>query len=396
MVNDYSKYFDYGDSLHFYIFELANFSFIAFCILLAYQFKWLSPISMWAWLLLAFVPLLTNYFLFSPYLFGDQFVYFDEITSLKATGQSAEYIQVTSEMKGGTISDVTIASKIIGMVPIPAYMTVTSIAYANKFISFVLFLWLTRFFDQEKLLVFFLVPSFVLYASIGLRDMLVIAMSVLCVLYLARGRYIYGIIFLISLYFLKIQMFAFLSIYLIGRIVFRAHKSFKGMLLMLASGLVVVFIFQELFLLWINYFKVGFAAENIVGGYQEWNRSGDASLFQIDSIFGFLWRGLIKFPIFMLMPLPWQWSNPLHILQFVETIGLLLGLFYVLKHYYKAHDQEIIFLIVALFIGLFTYSFLSENIGTFVRYRFGLYLPFLISIYYIAKRNYISSSIVRR
>jgi hypothetical protein len=226
--------------------------------------------------------------------------------------------------------------------------------------------------------------------------MLVIAMSVLCVLYLARGRYIYGIIFLISLYFLKIQMFAFLSIYLIGRIVFRAHKSFKGMLLMLASGLVVVFIFQELFLLWINYFKVGFAAENIVGGYQEWNRSGDASLFQIDSIFGFLWRGLIKFPIFMLMPLPWQWSNPLHILQFVETIGLLLGLFYVLKHYYKAHDQEIIFLIVALFIGLFTYSFLSENIGTFVRYRFGLYLPFLISIYYIAKRNYISSSIVRR
>ena len=396
MVNDYSKYYNYGDSLHFYIFELANFSFIAFCILLAYQFKWLSPISMWAWLLLAFVPLLTNYFLFSPYLFGDQFVYFDEITSLKSTGQSVEYIQVTSEMKGGTISDVTIASKIIGMVPLPAFMTVTSIAYANKFISFVLFLWLTRFFDQEKLLVFFLVPSFVLYASIGLRDMLVIAMSILCILYLARGRYIYGIIFLISLYFLKIQMFAFLSIYLIGRIVFRAHKSFKGMLLMLALGLVVVFIFQELFLLWINYFKVGFAAENIVGGYQEWNRSGDPSLFQIDSVFSFIWQGLIKFPIFMLMPLPWQWRNPLHIFQFIETIGLLLGLFYVLKHYYKAHDQEIIFLIVALLIGLFTYSFLSENIGTFVRYRFGLYLPFLIGIYYIAKRNYISSSTERR
>ena len=127
MVNDYSKYYNYGDSFHFYIFELANFSFIAFCILLAYQFKWLSPISMWAWLLLAFVPLLTNYFLFSPYLFGDQFVYFDEITSLKSTGQSVEYIQVTSEMKGGTISDVTIASKIIGMVPLPAFMTVTSI-----------------------------------------------------------------------------------------------------------------------------------------------------------------------------------------------------------------------------------------------------------------------------
>ena len=165
---------------------------------------------------------------------------------------------------------------------------------------------------------------------------------------------------------------------------------------MIASGILVVFLFQELFLLWINYFKVGFAAENIVGGYQEWNRSGDASLFEIDSIFGFFWQGLIKFPIFMLMPLPWQWSNPLHILQFIETIGLLLGLFYILKNYYKDHDQEIIFLIVAMSIGLFIYSFLSENIGTFVRYRFGLYLPFLIGIYYIAKRNYISSKIERR
>lgn len=396
MVNDYSAYYDYGDSSLFYIFELANFSFIAFCILLAYHFKWLSPISTWAWLLLSFVPLFTNYFLFPPLLFGDQFVYFDEITSLKTTGQSVEYIQVTSEMKGGSISDVTIASKIMGMVPLPAYMTVTSIAYVSKFISFVLFLWLTRFFDQEKLLVFFLVPSLVLYASIGLRDMLVIAVSILCLLYLARGRYIYGIIFLIGLYFLKIQMFAFLSIYLIGRIIFRAHKSFKGMLLMIASGILVLFLFQELFIVWINYYKVGFAAENILGGYQEWNRSGDASLFEIDSIFGFFWQGLIKFPIFMLMPLPWQWSNPLHILQFIETIGLLLGLLYILKNYYKAHDQEIIFLIVAMSIGLFIYSFLSENIGTFVRYRFGLYLPFLISIYYIAKRNYISSKIERR
>ena len=396
MVNDYSLFYDYGDSFHFYIFEFANFSFIAFCILLAYKLKLISPLSMWAWMLLAIIPLLLNYFLISPYLFGDQWVYFHEITSLKSTGESVEYIKLTQENSGNVISEVTIASMIMGLAPIPNYMTVTSAAYANKFFSFVLFIWLLRYFEEKKLLVFFLIPSFIIYSSLGLRDLLVIAVSILSLFYLARGKYFFGILFLIPLFSLKLQMFGFLSIYLIGRVIFRAHKSFKGMSLMLVSGVIAAFMLQEFILLSLNYYHIGFVAENMIGGYAEWNRSGDVSLYQIDSIFDFFWQGLIKFPIFMLMPLPWHWSNPLHILQFFESAGLLFGMYYVFKTYYKSYDQEIIFLFAVLGIGLFTYSFLYENIGTFVRYRFALYLPFLISIYFIAKRNYISKSIERR
>ena len=265
MVNDYSTYYNYGDSFHFYIYELANFSFLGFCIVLAYQLKWLSPLSLWVWLFLSITPLLANYFLFSPYLFGDQFAYFEELTALKATGESVDYVAATERLRG-TISEITITGKILGLVPLPTFMTVTSVGFANKFFSFILFLWLLRFFDEKKLLVFFLIPSFVLYASIGLRDFLILSLSILSLLYLARGKYIFGILFLYPIYFLKIQMFAFISIYLLGRVIFRAHKSLFGMLLMAILGFLVLVIFQETFLLWLNYYKVGFVAENFEGG----------------------------------------------------------------------------------------------------------------------------------
>ena len=169
MVNAHSAYYNYGDSLHFYIYELANFSFLALLVLLAYQLKWISSISTWVWLFLSFVPLLANYFLFSPYLFGDQFAYFEELTALKTTGDSVDYVAATERMTG-KVSEITITGKILGLVPLPTFMTVTSVGYANKFFSFILFLWLLRFFDEKKLLIFFLIPSFALYASIGLRD----------------------------------------------------------------------------------------------------------------------------------------------------------------------------------------------------------------------------------
>ena len=137
MVNEYATLINYGDSFHFYIYEIANFSFIAFIVLFAYKLKWISSLSMWAWLFFSLIPLLGNYFLFSPGLFGDQFTYFEELTALKTTGESVDYIKASQ--LGGQISEVTIAAKMLGFVPLPTYMTVTSLSFANKFISFFYF-----------------------------------------------------------------------------------------------------------------------------------------------------------------------------------------------------------------------------------------------------------------
>ena len=191
-------------------------------------------------------------------------------------------------------------------------------------------------------------------------------------------------------------MFIFIFIYLFGRLIFQAHKSFVGMLLMFISGLIALFIYQDLFLQFINYYKVGFVAENFEGSYRGWSKFGDASLIEISSIFEFIWQGLIKLPVFILMPLPWQWGSLLDMLQFFESLGLILGLFYLVKKYYQAHDQELIFLLACLGISMLVYSFLAENIGTFVRYRFTLFLPYLVAFYYVAIKNYNSSKMERR
>jgi hypothetical protein len=50
-------------------------------------------------------------------------------------------------------------------------------------------------------------------------------------------------------------------------------------------------------------------------------------------------------------------------------------------------NSEFILLTFILLIGLSLYALIMANEGTFVRYRFALYYPFLLGLLYIA-RNY--------
>ena len=84
------------------------------------------------------------YFLFSPLLFPDQFQYAGEAMSLKATGSSAELTVADTWGIGNTV---TLTAKMLGVVPLPNYMTVTSLAFANKFLLFVTFYYCHYFFD---------------------------------------------------------------------------------------------------------------------------------------------------------------------------------------------------------------------------------------------------------
>jgi hypothetical protein len=402
MVNEFAKILSYcpnsclnasvENPLLFYIFELANFSVLAFFVLIAYRMKLLSPISMWVWLALSFAPLLFNYFLISPWIFGDQFAYFHEITSLKTTGESVDYVERTKFLSENNISGVTFGAQILGLAPIPNFMTVTSAAFANKFFSLITFIWLSKYIDQHKLLFFFLLPSFIIYSSLGLRDNLIILTSMIALIHLANSRYIFGLIFLVPLIFLKIQMFIFLGIYFIGRLIFRAHESFRGMILLFSLALAIVVINQEFIITYLNYFRIGFIAENMsvngTSGYAAWNRYGDAALHEQQSLFAISAMALFKLPYFLIMPLPWEWSNPFHIATFLDAILCLYALYYIVVKYPAAKNQEMIFLIACMGIGMLAYSFLMANVGTFSRYRFTLFLPYLLCIYYIASREH--------
>ncbi len=50
-------------------------------------------------------------------------------------------------------------------------------------------------------------------------------------------------------------------------------------------------------------------------------------------------------------------------------------------------NNEFIFLTFILIIGLSIYSLIMSNEGTFVRYRFTLYYPFLLGVFYISQNR---------
>ncbi|MDC0942059.1 hypothetical protein OAS63_02300 [Gammaproteobacteria bacterium] len=384
MVNEYFQIIDYGGTFYYYLFEFANFSFLGLFALYIYKIQLININSFMGWLVIFFSPLLFNYFLISPYSFGDQFLYSGETFLLKANGES--FFQT---------DHVDFAGKILGAVPLPNFMTVTSVAFSNKLLLFLTFLWFKRYFvNENQVFLFFLIPSLVLYSSLALRDTMIIIFSILFLISLLKDKYLFAIILLYPIFILKIQMFLFLSLYFIGRIIFRAHKSYVLAGFFISFLLLGSLILEDQVLLLINTYRWGFAAENFsldngYSSYVAWNLYGDdiAASLEIFSIPEAVLKSIINLPKFLLLPMPWNWSNPFHIVQTFESI-FLVYLFGYLAIREKAYENnEFILLLIILLFGLMLYSLIMANEGTFVRYRFTLFYPFLLALFYIIQNK---------
>ena len=396
MVNEYFQLIQYGGSFYYYIFELANFCFLAFFVIIVYKLNYINSNSLLVWVGLFFTPLLFNYLLINPVMFGDQFEYAGEIMSLKSSGESISTVSNTSSFTSAVFNyfphPITFSSSILGTVPLPNYMTVTSLAFANKLFIFGTFLWFKNFFqDENKVLLCFLIPSLILYSSLSLRDTLIIILSSFFLLNLLRGKYIFAGLLLYPIFILKIQMFAIFSLYFVARLLFRAHTSYLMMGILAATMLGISFVIEEDFLMVMNTYRLGFAAEDFdLGGgaasYAGWAMYGTelGETLELHSITEALYIAVLRLPEFLLMPMPWNWSNFFYPIQALESY-LLIYLYYKLagkRQLYK--NREFALLTFILFIGLLMYSLIMANEGTFVRYRFTLFYPFLLALFYLA------------
>ena len=392
MVNEYFDLITYGGNLYYYIFELANFSVLAFLVLIIYKLGLININSFVAWIGIFFSPFLFNYFLFSPFLFGDQFTYAYEVMSLKATGESWEH--VGGDGMVGSMNAVTLSATILGAIPLPTYMTVTSLAFANKFILFITFLWFKRFFNNEnEVLLYFLIPSLVLYSATGLRDTLVMVISIIFIINLIRGKLILPILLLYPLLTLKIQMFAVLALYLLGHLIFQAHRSKNLFTFFLFTIFITGAIYQESILEIINLYRVAFVAEDFVAldgtiSYEAWALYGAENRddIMLNSIAEAIFLAILKLPVLLLIPMPWNWSNLFYPLQSIESC-LLIYLYCKLTLESKIYkDYEFILLSFILVVGLGLYALIMANEGTFVRYRFTIYYPFLLALLYVCRQ----------
>lgn len=393
MVNEYFDLVTYAGSVYYYIFEFANFSVLALLLLIVYKLDLINVNSLIAWFVVFSTPLFLNYLLFSPGLFGDQFQYAREVMSLKVSGESIS--NIGSFFGIDSKNAVTFSARILSFAPLPNFMTVTSLAFANKLILFATFLWFKKFFRNEnEVLLYFLIPSLVLYSSLSLRDTLIIVLSIFFLINVIRGKILLPTFLLYPLFILKIQMFAVLAIYFLGHLIFQAHRSKPLFSLFICIFIIGGFILEDYILSTINLYRIAFIAEDFVAfdgsiSYDAWNLYGAENIdsLELNSMFHAIYEALIKLPVLLLIPLPWNWSNIFYPIQALESF-MLIYLYTrssIQNNLYK--NNEFILLTFVLIVGLSIYALIMSNEGTFVRYRFTLFYPFLLALFYISRQN---------
>ena len=152
---------------------------------------------------------------------------------------------------------------------------------------------------------------------------------------------------------------------------------------------------QEQILAVLNLYRIAFVAEDFVApdgsvSYLAWNAYGGglAEALELSSIGEALFKAILNLPIFFIMPLPWNWSNIFFPLQSLES-WLLIYLYVRLamkQNLYK--NSEFILLTFILLTASSIYALLMSNEGTFVRYRFSLFYPFLLAAFYLSSASH--------
>jgi hypothetical protein len=380
MVNEYFAFHDYGYSFLYYIFELSNFLFCFLISLIALKFKWISKNIFFIWQLLFATPFFFNYFLFPPEYFGDQFRYVAEAYNLKVTGESLEPPKRDTLINNLRVSTITLPAQVLGLIPLPAYMTVTSLAFSSKIILFFFYIYIQRLFKDERVIIFFLIPSLLLYSSLALRDIMIIVVTVLYLIAVIKNRILLSVILWAPIGILKFQNALFLLIYPIGKFIFKAHKSSLAFFLFIFGGLILSISIESFLLDGLNLYRIAFAEDDATA---DTLLLSEAFGLQMQSIFWVYFEMIKNFIPFLFTPLPQYWSNAFYPIQFVENL-IILGMFYmIVRRYALFRHREFYLMILPLIIGLGIYSIVIFNEGTAVRYRFSLFVPYLLGLSYL-------------
>jgi hypothetical protein len=178
---------------------------------------------------------------------------------------------------------------------------------------------------------------------------------------------------------LKIQNFPGLLFVWLGIFIFRSDRSiWLFLLIIFLSGLFFLY-FYEPIINQLFFYKIAFLLED---GMQLGEL--DLELNILDSAPGII-EFFIQVPYYFfssfLRPFPTEIDNPLILAIFLENIfitGLFLLFFFRLWFQASNIRLMLMILLIGLGISMFIHSYTVINLGSFVRYKFTSFLPFLI------------------
>jgi len=370
-----------GDlSPFYYLSEIANYLFCLVIVCFFIHFKYVKKEHFIFWAIYFLTPFFFNFVLFPPSYMGDQFLYASQIINIKSGLYSADNVTASfGSLDYFKQARILVSTYILSYIPIFSLSSVTSLAFINKLLIFLMFLFLQSRIPVKYALYLILIPSLILYSSVSLRDTLVLVATVFAIFYLIE-RNVWGSLFFIVLVGLtKLQNFPPLIVLWVFTFIFQASKSYLRLGLVASSLLICLVVFFDTISGIINLYRVAWAMEDGMSFNQ-------ATGLEFSSSLDLIFLGLIEVPFFLLKPLPWQISNPLQLFVFLENIFLLylIYVFAIKDGFFK--NKENIVLIAGLIMCMGLHAITIFNYGSLARYRFIGLFPFLIAFYYLRTR----------
>ena len=309
---------------------------------------------------------------------GDQEAYVQGVNDFISEG-FLSLSGFTSQVLGYQLK---ISTAILSFVPMVSYLSVTSIGFINKLIALVLLLFLSRKIDQKNLMYFFIVPSFILYSSVGLRDLLIMVSITFFLFSLVERKFLTSLFFALIVLFIKIQLGLGLFISWALMFIIRADISIIrlqiGALIAVAAAIFLFDSYGEL----LNIYRYAFALEDCPGQYAFCTTIGPEDV-RINSGIDLIWLVITSVPLFLLKPLPWEISGIFQLLTFIE-VCVMYYFFYVFVIKSKLYISNTFWVVVtSLAISTALLAVTSFNLGTLSRYRFELLWPYLMVIYFL-------------
>jgi len=374
----FSPLLDNFDFLYL-ISNLSNYLWLVTILVIFIHFKIVDKKYFFFWALYFSSPFFLNFVLFDPIYWGDQFLYTKEMNYMKAEGIRLRDFDFSS-FAGLKQARVEASLLLLSFFFIPSYLTVTSLAFANKLIVFLLFVFLSRRIEVKKLFFFFLIPSLILWSSLSLREILVLGASTVSIIYLIERRLILSLFFILLVVLSKVQNSpGFLAMWVM-LFILRANTSNAMLIISTLFGALAVLLFFDQIEHYINLYRLAFAQEDGMRiAYT------DPELFRINSGFHLIYMTLAELPFFMLKPFPWQATNPLQIILFLESVILLYLLVSIIVNNQLLKERTALIFIIGFLICMGVHAITTFNFGTLSRYRFIAFFPFLIGFYYMAQ-----------
>ncbi|MCI4406994.1 MAG: hypothetical protein JHC35_06895 [Sulfuricurvum sp.] len=350
---------------------LINFSQFMIYILLILTVYRLRIVPSWIALYLAFLgtsPFWFNGFLFPPEYMPDQFKYLNVIQSVRNVSNTPD-----------VSSNVFYSGWIMAFIPIPFVYNVIGVAFINKFIFLILFLWLYKKKYLSGVPLFFILfyPDLIMYSSLALRDILILTFMIIGTVLLVQKRYIFALIMFLPLLLIKFQNFALMMILWIMSIAFMREKFIKSKHSILYFSMFFLVVLSIFILLApyviepLDFYRGAMSAEDGNRPEDYVSLSGTGELLTL---------GLTSSIYFLLKPFFFEAANALQLVQSFLNIGVFVFLAWFTVKCYKINKFKTLFWLSFLMFSMIIYGLVVVNFGTAARYRFPFVVLYVIAI----------------